>query len=433
MFITSRTSCSMSRTVMPCARIDSMSARSPRDSAAFIPAAGSSSARGFGAVARARATVLDEQDRDALRADRFDERAEPGGLGGIHPRRRLVQREELGRGREGACHLQAALVSVGQASRRIVGTGADADELEQLQRAPLGVALLAQGRAVSQDRADDAGPGARVPADHHVLERRKVGEQADVLEGARDAGDRHLMGRQPAQRLVVEREAPAVGRVDPGEHVEERGLAGAVGADQAEDFPGRDLERHFAQRLHAAEALADPRRAEPAHEVSSRLRTAEGSSPAGRNSMMSTSASPKISMRMTSGSTSSRPNSASCSGSTVQRRISGTNESSTAPRITPQMLPIPPSTTIATTMMDSTRTKLSGEMNPCIAENMPPARPPKLAPMVKASSFRLRVLMPIARAAISSSRIASQARPMREFCSRILTTMTPSVIATSRK
>src|ERR1051325_2164244 len=328
--------------------------------------------------------VLDEQDRDALRADRFDERAQPEGLGGVHPRRRLVQREELGRGREGACHLHAALVSVGQASRRIVGAGADADELEQLQRAPLGLALLAQGRAVSQDRADDAGPGARVPADHHVLERRKVGEQADVLEGGRDAGDRHLMGRQPAQRL-------------------------------------------------AAEALPDPRRAEPAHEVSSRLRTAEGSSPADRNSMMSTSASPKISMRMTSGSTSSRPNSATCSGSTVQRRISGTNESSTAPRITPQMLPIPPSTTIATTMMDSTRTKLSGEMNPCIAENMPPARPPKLAPMAKASSFRLRVLMPIARAAISSSRIASQARPMREFCSRILTTMTPSVIATSRK
>ena len=142
--------------------------------------------------------------------------------------------------------------------------------------------------------------------------------------------------------------------------------------------------------------------------------------------MISTSARPKSSMRITSGSISMRPNSAPAAGSTVQRRISGTNESSSAPRITPQMLPMPPSTTIDTTMIDSTSTKLSGLMKAWIAENMPPATPPKLAPMAKASSFRLRVLMPIARAAISSSRIASQARPMREFCSRRLTTMTAS-------
>ena len=41
-------------------------------------------------------------------------------------------------------------------------------------------------------------------------------------------------------------------------------------------------------------------------------------------------------------------------------------------------------------MIDSTSTKLSGEMKAWIAENMPPATPPKLAPMAKASSFRLR-------------------------------------------
>ena len=41
--------------------------------------------------------------------------------------------------------------------------------------------------------------------------------------------------------------------------------------------------------------------------------------------------------------------------------------------------------------------------------------------MAKASSFRLRVLMPIALAAISSSRIAIQARPMRESSSRMQT------------
>ena len=48
-----------------------------------------------------------------------------------------------------------------------------------------------------------------------------------------------------------------------------------------------------------------------------------------------------------------------------------------------------------------------------VGVSIAPETPPKAAPMPKASSFMLRVLMPIALAAISSSRIAIQARPMR--------------------
>ena len=146
--------------------------------------------------------------------------------------------------------------------------------------------------------------------------------------------------------------------------------------------------------------------------------------PAGRNSIIATSASPNSSMRITSGSMSIRPNSAVCAGPTHSRSSSGTNDSSTAPSTTPQTLPMPPSTTIASTITDSTRMKLSGLMNPWIAENMPPAMPPNDAPIANASSLMLRVLMPIARAATSSSRMASHARPMRESCSRMLMTMT---------
>ena len=46
--------------------------------------------------------------------------------------------------------------------------------------------------------------------------------------------------------------------------------------------------------------------------------------------------------------------------------------------------------------------------------------------MAKASSFTLRVLMPMAAAATSSSRIATQARPMRESCKRRETKITAS-------
>ena len=79
---------------------------------------------------------------------------------------------------------------------------------------------------------------------------------------------------------------------------------------------------------------------------------------------------------------------------------------------------MPPSTTIATIITDSIRLNDSGETKPWKAANMAPETPPKLAPMPKASSFMLRVLMPMALAAISSSRMAIQARPTRESCRR---------------
>ncbi|MNE87151.1 hypothetical protein D3C80_1843170 [compost metagenome] len=82
------------------------------------------------------------------------------------------------------------------------------------------------------------------------------------------------------------------------------------------------------------------------------------------------------------------------------------------------MWPIPPSTTIASTAIDSCRVKDSGETNPWNAANSAPAMPPNVAPMANASSLKLRVLMPIARAASSSSRMAVQARPTRECCRR---------------
>ena len=79
---------------------------------------------------------------------------------------------------------------------------------------------------------------------------------------------------------------------------------------------------------------------------------------------------------------------------------------------------MPPSTTMHSTMIESSSVKLSGLMKPWNEANSPPATPPKVAPMANASSLMLRVLMPIALAASSSSRIAIQARPMRESSSR---------------
>ncbi len=79
---------------------------------------------------------------------------------------------------------------------------------------------------------------------------------------------------------------------------------------------------------------------------------------------------------------------------------------------------MPPMTTIATMAIDSVSENDSGETKLCMCAYSTPEMPPKVAPMPNASSLRLRVLMPMALAAISSSRIAIQARPMRDSCRR---------------
>ena len=83
----------------------------------------------------------------------------------------------------------------------------------------------------------------------------------------------------------------------------------------------------------------------------------------------------------------------------------------TAAMATPIWLPMPPSTTIERIVADSRNVNESGEMKPRRAAKNEPAKPANIAPMAKAVSLVLVVLMPSERQAISSSRSASQARP----------------------
>ena len=79
---------------------------------------------------------------------------------------------------------------------------------------------------------------------------------------------------------------------------------------------------------------------------------------------------------------------------------------------------MPPMITIASTLIDSVNRKFSGNTERCHEASSAPAKPANEAPIAKACSFATVVLMPIARAASSSSRIACQAQPMRECCRR---------------
>ena len=72
-------------------------------------------------------------------------------------------------------------------------------------------------------------------ADQDVLQHGEGGEQADVLEGAGDAGGQDLVRRQAEQLAALEADGAAGGGHEAGDDVEEGGLAGAVGADDGDD------------------------------------------------------------------------------------------------------------------------------------------------------------------------------------------------------
>ena len=61
---------------------------------------------------------------------------------------------------------------------------------------------------------------------------------------------------RPAHLDVVDRDRAGARPVVPADAVEQRGLAGAVGPDEAEDLARLDRERHVLQHLDAAEAKA---------------------------------------------------------------------------------------------------------------------------------------------------------------------------------
>ena len=58
------------------------------------------------------------------------------------------------------------------------------------------------------------------------------------------------------QIAAGEPDLPGGGRAQPAHHVEQRGLAGAVGPDQREDLATPDIEADLVDRQHAAKAYA---------------------------------------------------------------------------------------------------------------------------------------------------------------------------------
>ena len=83
-------------------------------------------------------------------------------------------------------------------------------------------------------------------------------EQPGVLERAAEPAQRPLVRRELRMSWPARMMRPASCGREPGDDVEQRRLAGAVRADDADDLARRDLERHLVDGADAAERTGQP-------------------------------------------------------------------------------------------------------------------------------------------------------------------------------
>src|SRR5690606_7120845 len=181
-------------------------------------------------------------------------------------------------------------------------------------------------------------------ADHQVVEGAHPVEDPGHLEHAQHAQAGELGGIEPQDASAVEPDLAGVGAQVARQHIEQRGLAGAVRTDQADQLAFRHVHADAVERLEAAEALADVANLEQRHHapfaaaVASRRRTnaararPQRPSRKKRAKMMTSSAKTIIWMLPTS------------------RSSSEATYTSPAPMGGPTRVPMPPITTIAITM-----------------------------------------------------------------------------------
>src|SRR5262245_37780084 len=387
-------------------------------------------------------------------------------------------------GARGQCNLLeqvARLVDRRPLGARIGGQPERADRGESgrpHQRIMLGDQQVFQHRhALEQadvlERARDAGLAGHEIVGHALEQEQRAVAAGDAAGAPLGQGGEFV----PHAGIADLQRDAALGRfVEAGDAVEHGGLAGAVRSDQRGDVAAARAEGEVVDRDQPAEAHAQvldaqhgrevraggglapsaggargraERRAHPrpsrasgafagslAGAVTSAVRRGRSSStdgsrvvinPRGFQIMISTIAKPNSSIRYLVGSK-SLPNTTLRMSSS--RMISVPPIMMTAASATPIRLPMPPSTTMATMTADSMKVKLSGEMKPCRAAKNDPAKPANIAPMAKAVSLVLVVLMPSERQAISSSRKASHARPIGSRRSR--TVMAAVIKASAR-
>src|SRR5512143_3663728 len=202
--------------------------------------------------------VLDQQDRDApLLVDVDDEAGHVFLLLEVHPGHRFLAPQELRLECQRPAELDPLSKPVGQRPHRLLPDVFDLEEVDDvLDRLPV-LDLLGPGGPEEDAARQDPALHELVAAQHQVVEDGHVVEEGDVLEGPGDAQVGHLVRLHSGDLAILEVDRAALRLVDARDAVEDRGLPGAVGADDRVDAPLLHVDRDPVDRFHPPEGEVD--------------------------------------------------------------------------------------------------------------------------------------------------------------------------------
>src|SRR6478735_1869314 len=335
-----------------------------------------------------RQHVLDQDDGQV----RFRPKATQQRIETLHFARaqsggRLVQHQQLGPCNQCAGNFDESLLCEAQLDGPLEERALDAQEAQRLDHALLRLLLGGVAAREAQQRTQRVRANMVVQADQHVFQHRELRNELHRLERATHAETRALERRLPRDVVTGKVDASGAEAGEAGDRVEERRLAGAIGADdtvddafrngdvdrihgdQASEFDAdavRPQQRRHRFSLDAASRAAAACRSRSARQLRDRIscgsqpfRVPSPASPAGITRMNTISSTPKM---------------ISCSD-WKPRSSSGSVVSSSAPSTDPYMLMRPPMTTIEKWITSWNMPKLSGTMKPSVTAKRAPPMP----------------------------------------------------------
>lgn len=155
--------------------------------------------------------------------------------------------------RQGAAQIDPFAQAIAQRAHRLVADRLDFQKVDDLLGSLAVLGLFAHHRAKVEKGLNNVRIHQGVPADHDVFDHGLPGEKMGALKGSRQTAARDLVDPQPRHVLSRQFHMPLLGAVEPGGHVQKRGLAGAVRPDDRKQFAVVDGDRNIVKRGHPAE------------------------------------------------------------------------------------------------------------------------------------------------------------------------------------
>ena len=181
------------------------------------------------------------------------------GFLGIHACRRLIQQQELRPCRQSAGNLQPPLSTVGQILGQFPGLVLQVEDIQELQRFCLNAVFFLVIPPHAQHRLHHAVFHMVMEGNLHIVQHRKLREQADILESTGYAPLGDLIGLEAHDALAPKGNFSRGGLVHSRKEVEGRGLARAIRPDKPHQFAFIYMEIKIRNRLETAKNLGNIR------------------------------------------------------------------------------------------------------------------------------------------------------------------------------